>query len=486
MNFKIIVACDSKNGIGLNNTIPWKLSKEIQYFKKITTHRTNPLLLNVVIMGRKTWDSIPDNYKPLSNRINIVLTKTLTSKSNFTNLFFCSSIENSIDLLNSIKNVNLDNIYIIGGESIYREVLTNSKCTKIYLTEIYNNYNCDKFFPEIPNYYKLVTISNFIEDNNEYYRNLVYYNTNTNTNTNTNNSNPYELWENKEERNYLDVMQKILTFGEKKIDRTKIGILSLFGESLKYDLRDTFPVLTTRRQFLRGVFEELKFYISGKTDNSILNDNKITIWNANTTREFLDKRGLSHYPENDMGETYGFNFRHYGAEYKTCKEDYTNKGFDQIDYVLNLIKNDPTSRRIIIDIWNCSTLHKAALPPCLCKYQFNVNLEKQELDLIIYLRSSDFFLANNWNTCTGAFLVHMICNLKDINLTPGTLTVFSADTHIYLSHIEQSKENIKREPRPFPKLVIKDKKDKLEDFNYSDMKIIGYKPYKTISAKMAV
>ena len=281
-------------------------------------------------------------------------------------------------------------------------------------------------------------------------------------------------------------MQKILTLGEKKIDRTEIGILSLFGETLKYDLRDTFPVLTTRRQFLRGVFEELKFYISGKTDNSILNDNKITIWNANTTREFLDKRGLSHYPENDMGETYGFNFRHYGAEYKTCKEDYTNKGFDQIDYVLNLIKTDPTSRRIIIDIWNCSTIHKAALPPCLCKYQFNVNVEKQELDLIIYLRSSDFFLANNWNTCTGAFLVHMICNLKDINLTPGTLTVFSADTHIYLSHIEQSKENIKREPRPFPKLIINDKKDKLEDFNYSDMKIIGYKPYKTISAEMAV
>ena len=478
MDFKLIVACDSKNGIGLNNTIPWNLSKEIQYFKKITTHTTNPILLNVVIMGRKTWDSISDNYKPLTNRINIVLTRTEINNCISKNLFYCSSIENSISLLKTIKNVNLDNIYIIGGESIYREALTNFKCTKIYLTEIYNNYNCDKFFPEVPSYYKLATVSNFIKDHNEYYRNLVYYNTNS--------SNSYELWKNKEECNYLDVMQKILTLGEKKIDRTKIGILSLFGETLKYDLRDTFPVLTTRRQFLRGVFEELKFYISGKTDNSILNDNKITIWNANTTREFLDKRGLSHYPENDMGETYGFNFRHYGAEYKTCKEDYNNKGFDQIDYVLNLIKTDPTSRRIIIDIWNCSTIHKAALPPCLCKYQFNVNVEKQELDLIIYLRSSDFFLANNWNTCTGAFLVHMICNLKDINLTPGTLTVFSADTHIYLSHIEQSKENIKREPRPFPKLVIKDKKDKLEDFNYSDMKIIGYKPYKTISAEMAV
>ena len=131
-------------------------------------------------------------------------------------------------------------------------------------------------------------------------------------------------------------------------------------------------------------------------------------------------------------------------------------------------------------------MDKAALPPCLCKYQFNVNTKTNELDLMIYLRSSDFFLANNWNVCTGAFLVHMICNLNGINLTPGILTAVTADTHLYLNHLEQVKKNLERTPKPFPKLIIKEKKDKLEDFEFTDMIFLGYNPNKSISANMAV
>ena len=484
MLFKLIVACDNKHGIGKDNEIPWKLTKELQYFKKITTHSNYPISLNVVIMGRKTWDSIPAIFKPLKDRINIILTKNIekyeSETSTMNNVFVCKNIPNCIYLLESIKNVNKENIFIIGGASIYNETLLNYKCSKIYFTEVYNNYDCDKFFPKLPDYFKLTNVSKFINDNNTYYRNLVY------TNIDYLELYKQNKWENTEENQYLNCIKKIISLGESKIDRTKIGILSVFGETFKYDLSDTFPALTTRRQFLRGIFEELKFYISGKTDNKILNDKNVSIWNGNTTREFLDKRGLQHYPEHDMGETYGFNFRHYGAEYKTCKENYTGLGFDQVEYVLDLIKNDPTSRRIIIDIWNCSTIHKASLPPCLCKYQFNVNVEQKQLNLMIYLRSSDFFLANNWNVCTGAFFVHMICNLKDIDLSPGILTVVTGDTHIYSNHIEQATENLGRTPRPFPKLIIKEKKDKLEDFEFSDMKIIGYKPYKSISASMAV
>ena len=227
-------------------------------------------------------------------------------------------------------------------------------------------------------------------------------------------------------------------------------------------------------------------YISGKTDNSILNEKNIHIWDGNTTREFLDQRGLSHYPVGDMGETYGFNFRHFGAKYVDCKQDYTGMGTDQLENVLNLIKNDPNSRRIIINLWNAATLNNAALPACLCMYQFYVNTRDKKLNLQIYIRSSDFFLANNWNVCTGAFLVHMICNLEDINLTPGILTVCTGDTHIYKSHIEQVKENIARIPRPFAKMVVKEKKKSITDFTYDDFKLIDYKPEKNISAPMAV
>ena len=193
-----------------------------------------------------------------------------------------------------------------------------------------------------------------------------------------------------------------------------------------------------------------------------------------------------------MGETYGFNFRHFGGTYIGCDYDYnknTNNidtGFDQITNVIDLIKNNPESRRIIINLWNPKTNYKAALPSCLCWYQFYVNTSNDTLDLLINIRSSDFFLANNWNVCTGAFLVYMICNLNDIKYTPGILTVITGDTHIYNTHIEQAKENSTRVPRPFPMLKVLKKHNKLTDFSFSDFKLFGYNPYPNIKAEMAI
>jgi thymidylate synthase len=233
------------------------------------------------------------------------------------------------------------------------------------------------------------------------------------------------------------------------------------------------------------------FYLSGKTDNKILQAKGIHVWDGNTSREFLDKRGLSHYEEGDMGQTYGFNYRHFGGEYKGCSVDYglgteNSVGFNQVANVINLIKTEPSSRRIIIDLWDCSTVHKAALPSCLCKYQFNVNVVKKELNLAIYLRSSDYFLANNWNSCCGAILVHLLCNLEGIDLTPGELTVFIADAHLYKTHLEQVKINLERRPHPFPKLIVKDKKSDIMDFKFEDIELLGYKSYPNIKAEMAI
>ena len=132
-------------------------------------------------------------------------------------------------------------------------------------------------------------------------------------------------------------------------------------------------------------------------------------------------------------------------------------------------------------------MHKAALPACLCFYQFYVDTRKKQLNLQIYIRSSDYFLANNWNTCTGALLVNMICNLNTINLTPGILTVITGDTHIYKNHKEQVEENLIRKPKPFPKLVFKNgEAENLRDYKYTDIKLVGYYPDKNISAPMAV
>ena len=143
-----------------------------------------------------------------------------------------------------------------------------------------------------------------------------------------------------------------------------------------------------------------------------------------------------------MGETYGFNMRHYGGKYENCKTKYEeNNGFDQLKYVIDEIKNNPHSRRILINLWNPKTTCNAALPSCLHQYQFYVDTEKKTLSVQIYLRSSDVFLANNWNVCTGALFVYLLCNLEDIDLTPGNLTMVCGDAHIYKNHIDLAQEN---------------------------------------------
>ena len=522
----------NKQGIGKNGELPWKIPEDMAHFKHITTSK-EANQFSIVVMGRKTWESIPNAYRPLENRFNIILSNdenyrieqnTLykcgtINKNNNTGVYFTTwdkfintdylQVEDNFNKLycnNEPHIINKFNYYIIGGEQIYKQALTTKLNIKIHATEIYpinkKEIECDTFFPDVlnltkdkdPNTNKNTIITNVspfhtskskdINGNHYLYRFITY-----------NIQNDYRLDEfpfKSEEDNYLDLMRTILYSGASSDDRTGVGTLSIFGSMLKYNLRDTFPLCTTKRMFFRAIFEELMFYLSGKTDNKILQSKNIHVWDGNTTRDFLDKRGLNHYEEGDLGQTYGFNFRHFGAEYKGCSYDYgagTDKsvGYDQLANVIHLIKNEPGSRRIIIDLWDCTSIHKAALPSCLCKYQFNVNTQKKELNLAIYLRSSDFFLANNWNSTCGALFVHLLCNLEGIDLTPGDLTVFIADAHLYKTHQEQVKLNLERTPLPFPKLLIKgDKKKDISEFMFEDLDLIGYKAYSNIKADLAI
>ena len=528
----IVVAYTFNNhGIGKNGVLPWHIPEDIAHFKHITTSKEENYF-NIVVMGRKTWDSIPNHFKPLENRFNIIVSNDANyrieqntlykcgtiNKNNNTGVYFTTwdnfittdylQIEENFNKLycNNEKHIiNKFNYYIIGGEQIYKKALDTNVNIKIHATEIYSinkqEIECDTFFPNILNISNkpneqlnnilITNVSPFQtsktkdENGNHYLYRFITYNRQNN----------YRLDEfpfKSEEDNYLELMKTILYSGVSSDDRTGVGTLSIFGSMLKYNLRDTFPLCTTKRMFFRAIFEELMFYLSGKTDNKILQSKNIHVWDGNTTREFLDKRGLHHYEEGDLGQTYGFNFRHFGAEYKGCDYDYgagteRSIGYDQLANVIHLIKNEPGSRRIIIDLWDCASIHKAALPSCLCKYQFNVNTETKELNLAIYLRSSDFFLANNWNSTCGALFVYLLCNLEGIDLSPGELTVFIADAHLYKTHQEQVKLNLERMPLPFPKLLIKgEKKKSINDFTFEDLDLIGYKAYPNIKAEMAV
>ena len=495
----LIVAYSAHDyGIGSHGKLPWNLPKELKRFRDITTntgysniHDISIEYINVIVMGRKTWESMGRRILP--NRINLVVTNNdVDFNSNYDDpkfpLFSCwdlyeEELGNYLLYTNKKRAIPLviAKIFIIGGASIYRLALETKYIDTIYTTEIYDKtISSDVFYPmELQNAkkYKLTAISEFQLEANIYYRYCEYKNADL----------PNIAWENKEELAYLEVMRHIYTRGIIRIDRTGTGTKSSFGHQLRYDLRDTFPLTTTKSSFLRGVFEELMLYLRGQTDNGILQTKKIHIWDGNTSRTFLDKRGLTTLPEGDMGETYGFNMRHYGGEYRDCKTEYSIAvGYDQLANVIELLKTEPTSRRIIINLWNPATQHKAALPSCLCQYQFWVNTEINELSLQIYIRSSDYFLANNWNTCTGALFVHLLCNTPGLNhLRPGELIVTTGDTHIYLTHLEQVKINLERKPYPFPKLVVGVIKP-ITEFQWEDISLVGYRSHPKITADMAI
>jgi dihydrofolate reductase / thymidylate synthase len=501
MDVSLIVATDKNLGIGKYNQLPWKLKSEMNFFKNKTQSKT-PYYTNIVIMGRNTWESIPEKFKPLKNRINIILSSNNINLGKYQNTYYSKNVSNAINFINSLS-INIGEVFIIGGQKLYHEILSNSdtelyNLDYIYQTEIYKDFDCDTFlydkkeYKKLVKHYDIIQCSEFQEESGIYFRYITYKKCITEMDlgpeVKVHYALPFVPFKNEEEYQYLNILKKIIDCGIKREDRTGTGTISVFGETQEFNLRDTFPMLTTKRIFFRGIFEELMLYLRGQTDNKILNEKGLNIWNGNTSREFLDKRGLNHYEEGDMGETYGFNFRHFGGEYLGCSHQYEKgeHGFDQLANVIHLIKNDPTSRRIIISLWNPHTNHKAALPSCLCWYQFYVDTEREELNLQIYLRSSDFFLANNWNVCTGALLVHMLCNLKGIQLTPGILKVVTGDTHLYINHLDQVKINLERTPKPYPKLLIKEKKDNIEDFKFEDLELLGYNPYPGIKAEMSV
>uniref|UniRef100_A0A336MFY9 Thymidylate synthase n=1 Tax=Culicoides sonorensis TaxID=179676 RepID=A0A336MFY9_CULSO len=285
-----------------------------------------------------------------------------------------------------------------------------------------------------------------------------------------------------DEDQYLDLIRHIIAKGIRRGDRTGVGTLSVFGGQMRFNLRESFPLLTTKRVFWRAVAEELLWFIRGSTNAKELQEKNIHIWDGNSTREFFDKMGLTDREEGDLGPVYGFQWRHFGAEYKTCHDDYSGQGVDQLEEVINTIKTRPEDRRIIMSAWNTSDIPKMALPPCHCLVQFYV--ANGELSCQLYQRSADMGLGVPFNIASYALLTYMIAHI--CGLKPGDFVHTTGDTHVYLNHVEPLQEQLKRKPRQFPKLKIKRKVEKIDDFKFEDFEIEGYNPYPKISMEMAV
>lgn len=465
--YKLIICVDNQNGIGKNNTLPWYIKEDITFFKKKTLELKNKKKINCVIMGKNTYMSIPEKYRPLKNRLNLVLSNTLDKTLENDNL---KIFNNFIDLLRYVdKNKkNIETSYIIGGKTIYDYFLNNNLVDDIYINKVDFDFKCDiKVNIDLKDY-ELYSNEQIITSNN--YK--LEYN--------------HYIYVNKEENNYLTLMKKILEEGHDKDDRTNTGTFSIFGECLKYDISNNkLPLLTTKLVPFRLITEELLWFLSGSTDATILQDKNIHIWDGNTTREFLDGRGLNHMPVGDIGAGYSHQLRHFGTEYNTCKDDYTGKGFDQLKYVVDLIKNNPDSRRILFSYWNPSQLKDAALPPCHIMYQFYVDKKNKTISCCLFQRSSDYFLANNYNAVSAILLTHILGSLCDYK--PKEFIHFIGDTHIYKNHIEQCNEQLKRKPKRFPNVYFNKNVKSLEDIlniKYEDFEILNYNPSSVIKGKM--
>jgi len=263
-------------------------------------------------------------------------------------------------------------------------------------------------------------------------------------------------------RQYLDLLSHVLEHGDKKEDRTGTGTISVFGYQMRFDLSEKFPLLTTKKVHLKSVIHELLWFLKGSTNIGYLKENEVSIWD-----EWADENG-------DLGPVYGSQWR----SWQTCD----GRTIDQISNLIENIKSNPDSRRLIVSAWNVGEVDKMKLPPCHCFFQFYVANDK--LSCQLYQRSADIFLGVPFNIASYALLTLMIAQVT--NLTPGEFVHTLGDAHIYSNHIEQVKQQLSREAKDLPILKINPHVKDIFSFKYDDFEILNYDPHPLIKAPVAV
>jgi dihydrofolate reductase/thymidylate synthase len=452
----LIVALDRANGIGLNNSIPWKCREDMAHFRTTTNH-------SVVIMGRKTWESI--GCKPLPNRSNIVVSKSIPP-----------SEEGSLRIVASPEDIDLKSIdkpiFIIGGATVYEWFLSRNLVDTLIITRIRNTFECDTFLHMDMDYWKAqsskrlnvdVVCNGYVEDTDIAIETYVPHN-------------PYES-------ELLTLMRDVCVSGDPRMERTGHGAKSLFGEQLVFSLRNNrLPLMTTRMSSVKIIMSELMFILKGLTDARWLHTYKNHIWDANTTRDFLDKQGLRHLDVFDLGASYGFQMRHFGAKYVDCHTDYTGQGCDQLMNVVHSLRTNPTSRRHIITLYNPDQLHETVLPPCGYSYQWFVRKNKY-LSCKLVQRSSDLAVAGHFNVTSASLLTIILA--KICGYEPYELVWSVGDVHVYNNHIDMAMEQQTRTPHAYPFVYFDtDSRDPSDIRWMESMRVVGYRHQGTLKYPM--
>ena len=291
-----------------------------------------------------------------------------------------------------------------------------------------------------------------------------------------------------QEYQYLSLLKNIIKNGVREQGRNGITYTQI-GGMMRFSLKDNkIPIMTTKKLAWRVCLKELLWFIRGDTNNDLLQQQNVNIWNANATRDFLDSRGLYHLRENDLGPVYGHQWRFWNAPYSReygCFEDYRGKGIDQLQNIINDINESKitgeTSRRMIMTAWNPEQIDEMALPPCHVLSQFLIT-EGNKLSCTLYQRSADMGLGVPFNIASYAFLTHILA--KHCDLEAKEFIHFIGNAHIYDDHVESLEEQIENEPYDPPNLIISEKKEKIEDYKFDDFIIENYNYHKPIKMKM--
>jgi thymidylate synthase len=283
-----------------------------------------------------------------------------------------------------------------------------------------------------------------------------------------------------DENQYLNLLRDIFEHGE-MINGRNGNAKTIYGSSMHFSLQNgIIPLLTTKKVAWKTCLKELLWFISGSTSNDVLQEQKVNIWNANASKEFLQSRGLSHYRENDLGPVYGHQWRHFNAPYTTCDDEYTGKGIDQLQYIINELKDKEGrhSRRLIMSAWNPCQLDEMALPPCHVLSQFHVSADGKRLSCSLYQRSGDVGLGVPFNIASYSFLTHLIAHHCDMEAHEFIYNLGNA--HIYDDHLDALKTQLVRSTYDFPTLTITKKHNNIDDYNVDDFNIKGYQSHDTI------
>ena len=290
-------------------------------------------------------------------------------------------------------------------------------------------------------------------------------------------------FKNDEELQYLNLIKNILengTWEDGRNGKTK----AIFGNMMRFSLKDgKIPILTTKKTAWKTCLKELLWFIRGKTNNKLLTEQGVHIWDGNSSRNFLDSRGLQEYEVDELGPVYGHQWRHFNAKWQGDSHDYSGEGVDQLQYIIDQLKNRETrtNRRLVLSAWNPCQLDEMALPPCHILCQFNVH-DGNKLSCSMYQRSCDFFLGIPFNIASYSMLTHLIA--KHCGLEAYEFVHFMGNCHLYENSIDAAQLQITREPYPFPTISIKEVRENIDDYTVDDFILENYQSHDAIKVSM--